>query len=113
MLGPIIANILSITFVVLVFKWDKLYKVRNKIKSLFWEDIFYSEKNRNKPGIKMFKIYIRFVQVLYLYVGIGLLITAVINLDKDFLIAGFLSMILFPLMFRLVIGVQRKLWDIN
>ncbi|MTI71588.1 MAG: hypothetical protein FH751_15180 [Firmicutes bacterium] len=105
--------VLPIIITILIFKLESLHKFRTIIRKIFWEDIFYSKHNDNKAGIKFFRFYVRIIMYVYLYFNIAIIINAILYANYQSFLILLITVIVFPLMFRLIMLLQRKLWDIH
>lgn len=105
--------ILVLSIYLAINKYNKLLKVKSILFYLFWEDIFYAERNDTKIGITWYRRAVKAGQFMYILIFVDSIIMVITERDITFIFIMLFYMIAWPLMFRAVFYIQRKLWQIH
>lgn len=96
LLSPIVTMILLYYF----FKSDRMQKFREFMDRLFWVDKFEGKSKGLLLGAKFFMIF-------YIFYVINFTLSSVFTLDFQMMPKIVLGVVLFPIMYRIIMSVQR------
>ncbi|QUI23901.1 hypothetical protein HZI73_17100 [Vallitalea pronyensis] len=105
--------IITVGIYLAVMKYHRYPKVKEILDNLFWREIFFAKRNDKKIGITWFRRVVILTQFMYIFGIVGNVISFIKEQDITFLLMMVLFIIAWPLMFRAVIYIQRKVWGIH
>ena len=94
----------AIVFTYLVYKNSRFARFKLFIYRLFWVYKFEGSK-------KFYLIYAKFAAFIYIFCIPVILLEGLTRLNPVYIIFALISLILFPLAYRLVIGLHRLIFE--
>lgn len=108
----LVSFILAIIFNYLFYKSKKLCSIKAFVYKMFWVEEIRNPKNKHKFGFKFFNFAVRFFMYPYVFFTSFYFISGVLTLDIQAIIFSIIMLIIWPLGYRLVMGLQRKMHGI-
>jgi hypothetical protein len=106
--------LISILLIYLILKNEKFNKIKQFIYKLFWIDVFTNnEKYKYKFGYDFLSFIARFFMYIYIVFMSYSISTSLIHLDIELIISTLILGIIYPIMYRIIIGLQRMFLGIN
>lgn len=107
-----ISLVLAITITYLFCKSQKLNKLRTFVYKIFWVEEIKNSKSNDKFAYNFLNSAVKFFMYPYVFFISYILTLAIINLSVSSIFSSIIIIIIWPLIYRIVMGLQRKLHGI-
>ncbi|MBF8983860.1 hypothetical protein IZY60_09945 [Lutibacter sp. B2] len=105
----VVSLILTIIFNYMFYKKEHLNPLKNYVYKLFWVNEIGNLEKDHKFAYRFLNLGVKFFMYPYVVFSSYVVITSLLTLNIVLLGSAILMMLIYPLMYRLVMGLQRKI----